>query len=75
MLTVRSLCLGAGGSVGSELCRQLLSCKPKRIVLYEVSEVALYTIDKELRDLAMQAPGSRFAPCWGLLPTRVCHVW
>lgn len=43
---------GAGGSVGSELCRQLIACRPRKVVLYEVSEVALYTIDKELRELA-----------------------
>jgi len=42
---------GAGGSVGSELCRQLLACKPRRLVLFEVSELALYTIDRELREL------------------------
>jgi FlaA1/EpsC-like NDP-sugar epimerase len=43
---------GAGGSVGSELCRQLLPMRPKKIVLFEVSEIALYTADRELRDLA-----------------------
>lgn len=42
---------GAGGSVGSELCRQLLHCRPRKLVLYEVSEVSLYSIDKDLRDL------------------------
>lgn len=40
---------GAGGSIGSELCRQLLECGPSRIVLFEQSEFALYCIDKELR--------------------------
>ncbi len=39
---------GAGGSVGSELCRQLIRYKPKKIVLFEISEIALYTIDREL---------------------------
>ncbi|SEB44205.1 NDP-sugar epimerase, includes UDP-GlcNAc-inverting 4,6-dehydratase FlaA1 and capsular polysaccharide biosynthesis protein EpsC [Rhodobacter sp. 24-YEA-8] len=39
---------GAGGSVGSELCRQLLSCGPVRLVLFEMSELALYTIEREL---------------------------
>lgn len=44
---------GAGGSIGAELCRQLLACHPKRIVLYEVSEFALYSIEKELRERAI----------------------
>ena len=43
---------GAGGSVGSELCRQLLPCQPRRLVLFESSELALYNIDRELRELA-----------------------
>ncbi len=42
---------GAGGSVGSELCRQLMTHRPKRLVLFEQSELALYTIDRELRDM------------------------
>ncbi len=42
---------GAGGSVGSELCRQILACRPRKLVLFEVSEVALYNIDRELREL------------------------
>lgn len=43
---------GAGGSIGSELCRQVLSCKPKKVVLLELSELALYTVDMEARTLA-----------------------
>jgi FlaA1/EpsC-like NDP-sugar epimerase len=42
---------GAGGSIGSELCRQLLAYRPARIVLFEQSEPALYTVDLELRAL------------------------
>jgi FlaA1/EpsC-like NDP-sugar epimerase len=40
---------GAGGSIGSELCRQILSCKPQRLILLEQSELALFEIERELR--------------------------
>lgn len=40
---------GAGGSIGSELCRQLLECRPARIILFEQSEFALYQIDQDMR--------------------------
>lgn len=43
---------GAGGSVGTALCRQLLVNKPSCIVLFEVSEIALYTIERKLTKLA-----------------------
>lgn len=46
------LITGAGGSIGSELCRQVLACAPVRMVIFDVSELALYTIDMELRTLA-----------------------
>jgi FlaA1/EpsC-like NDP-sugar epimerase len=42
---------GAGGSIGSELCRQVLLLKPKLLILYELNEFALYRIDKELLGL------------------------
>jgi FlaA1/EpsC-like NDP-sugar epimerase len=41
---------GAGGSIGSELCRQILLQRPSQIVLAERSELALYLIDGELRE-------------------------
>ncbi len=55
---------GAGGSIGSELCRQLVNYAPARIVLYEVSEVALYNIDRELRDL-VEDSGVEIVPVLG----------
>src|SRR5690606_34221284 len=39
---------GAGGSIGSELCRQILELRPHRLVLFEISEPALYAIEQEL---------------------------
>ncbi len=43
---------GAGGSIGSELCRQIIKNQPQMLVLYELTEFALYDIDKELRQTA-----------------------
>lgn len=39
---------GAGGSIGSELCRQIIKLQPEKIILFEANEFALYSIDKEL---------------------------
>ena len=51
---------GAGGSIGSELCRQILYLKPQVLILYELSEIALYNIDKEL--------GNKTTPSTKILP-------
>lgn len=47
---------GAGGSIGSELCRQIIALNPTRLVLYEMSEPALYAIEQELTQLIGQRP-------------------
>ncbi|TDK50920.1 polysaccharide biosynthesis protein [Antarcticimicrobium luteum] len=55
---------GAGGSIGSELCRQLLGCHPSRLVLYELSELALYTVHQELTQLT-EGMGIEIVPVLG----------
>ncbi|RUO54940.1 nucleoside-diphosphate sugar epimerase [Pseudidiomarina halophila] len=45
------LVTGAGGSIGSELCRQIVLQKPKALILYEISEFGLYNIERELQEI------------------------
>jgi FlaA1/EpsC-like NDP-sugar epimerase len=47
---------GAGGSIGSELCRQIIKLEPIALILYEVNEFGLYAIERELQSLAVDVP-------------------
>jgi FlaA1/EpsC-like NDP-sugar epimerase len=60
----RVLVSGAGGSIGSEICRQLLRYRPAVIVLFEVSEFHLFEIERELRPAAKEA-GVEIIACAG----------
>ena len=53
---------GAGGSIGSELCRQILKQQPRALVLFELSEYALYAIHGELQKLAKNMQQERQLP-------------
>jgi FlaA1/EpsC-like NDP-sugar epimerase len=54
------LVTGAGGSIGSEMCRQIAKFEPRSLVLLERAEPALFVIEQELR---RQFPGMRIMPC------------
>jgi FlaA1/EpsC-like NDP-sugar epimerase len=53
------LVTGAGGSIGSELCRQILSHQPRQLVMVEQTEIALFEIEQELNGVGR---GARLLP-------------
>ena len=62
------LVTGAGGSIGSELCRQILKRNPSKLVLVEISEVALYNIETELSEFITRKNSKT------VLVSRLCNV-
>jgi len=52
------LVTGAGGSIGSELCRQIILHKPQMLIMFEISEFALYQIEREIRQLSSRLEDS-----------------
>jgi FlaA1/EpsC-like NDP-sugar epimerase len=58
---------GAGGSIGSELCRQIIALNPAALVLFELSEYALYAIERELQGLVSHAGGDARTPIYAIL--------
>jgi FlaA1/EpsC-like NDP-sugar epimerase len=50
------LVTGAGGSIGSELCRQIAAYEPAMLVLFELNEYATYKVDEELREAFPELP-------------------
>ncbi|KMW71709.1 protein-PII uridylyltransferase [Photorhabdus luminescens subsp. luminescens] len=48
------LITGAGGSIGSELCRQIITQSPSQMILFELTEYCLYSIEKELQEINLK---------------------
>ncbi|MDG2942031.1 polysaccharide biosynthesis protein [Exercitatus varius] len=58
---------GAGGSIGSELCRQIIRNQPNTLLLFEISEYALYAIEQDLKNIIREEslPEMKILPLLG----------
>ena len=54
------LVTGAGGTIGTELCNQIINCNPKEIILLDNSEYFLYQIEKDLEEKNIKIKMSKF---------------
>jgi len=61
------LVTGAGGSIGSELCRQIARHRPKALIGFDQAETALYQVEQELRE---RSPALEFRPALGSIQNR-----
>ena len=78
------LVTGAGGSIGSELCRQIARFRPKTIVGYEISENALFHLNLEMKEhfpgvpfhrrLGASRDRSGWPKCWTTTIRRSCTM-
>ena len=65
---------GAGGSIGAELCRQILALSPAKLILLESSEPALYSIEQELRSFMSDSIQRCSSQCWGATDLSCCSA-